>query len=179
MLTEHGLPSPARPPVSVLQQRDSASPPSPRPPPGPGSASPDRPLCGRPQAAPVHPREVLGSLGRGRGEAGEAARGWRLAAEGSVASPRSLPARQRPRGPGPSAGPSRGETRQRRKERGRRRGASPLVGRLPWDPAGLPARGVTTPRPRTLRGQLAPRGLYAGGRRTGGSDLWSPKWSRL
>ena len=34
-------------------------------------------------------------------------------------SPRSLPVRQRPPGPGPSAGPSREETRQRRKGRGK------------------------------------------------------------
>ena len=160
MLPERGLPSPSRPPVSVLQQRDSAG----------------QPLqSGRRQPLST-PWRRWGASGGGAGRPGRlpGGGGWqrREACEppeppGPTASPRSRAISRAFPGRDPS------ETEGAREGGG---GASPpLAGRLLWDPAGLPGRSVTTPGRGHSEGSWLPAASMLGA----GSDLWSPKWSLL
>ena len=163
MLTESGFAQPGAP---SRQQRDSASPPSPRPPPGPG-----QPLqTGRWAAGGARPLSTperrWGASGTGRGRPG------RLPGGGGR---QRREACEPPGPPGSTASPWSGAIS--RAAPGRQSGKEPEGGegasRWPaaLEPAGFPGGSVATPRPSSLRRQLAPCGLHAAGRTRGGGGL--------
>lgn len=165
------LPSPARPPASSGTRL-----PRPRPGRRPARVSLSRPAAGRPLPTPERRWGASGQGGGGRG----GCPGVAADSGGKRASPRGLPARQRPRGPGLSAGLSRGDRAGRSPKEESARLLPSLAGcsGTCW----ISGTQCRHPRPSSLRRQLAPCGLHAAGRRTrggGGSDPWGPRWSRL